>query len=116
MKAPSRICVHPGCYIIVRDGGSRCAKHAATQHRGTSKNRPGLAFYSSGAWKRVRDQRRMLNPLCQECEALGLVVPMWAVDHIIPRSEAPHLELELSNTRSLCERHHNSRTARDRQR
>jgi 5-methylcytosine-specific restriction protein A len=113
MKSPSRICTAPGCHVIVRDG-SRCPKHEATKHVGTSRNRPGDPFYSSAAWIRVRNERRQLNELCQECEAMGRVTAMWAVDHILPRSTHPHLELDIENTRSLCESHHNARTARDR--
>ena len=113
---PTIKAICPGCNRVIVPKGERCARCKERGNRGTSKNRPGLAFYSSAAWKRVRDQRRELNPLCQLCEELDRVTPMWAVDHIIPRSEAPHLELEISNTRSLCEHHHNQRTARDRRR
>lgn len=111
MNGPLRICTYPGCRVLVRDA-SRCPKHAS--HKGTSKNRPGDRFYASAAWKAVRDARRLMNPLCQLCEAEGRTTAMWAVDHIIPRSERPDLELDLDNTRSLCERCHNARTARDR--
>jgi 5-methylcytosine-specific restriction endonuclease McrA len=33
------------------------------------------------------------------------------VDHIIPARHAPHLAYELSNTQTLCSRHHREKTA-----
>lgn len=114
MRAPLTICPHAGCNKLTT--GGRCPAHQKQQHKGSSKNRSGDPFYSSAAWKRVRDQRRRLNPLCQLCEENGIVTPMWAVDHIKPRCDYPELELDIENTRSLCESCHNRHTARTRRR
>ncbi|MEM8863990.1 MAG: HNH endonuclease signature motif containing protein [Planctomycetota bacterium] len=86
-----------------------------TRQRRVSKNRPGDPFYSSRAWKRVRDRRRALNPCCEECERKGFTVPMDVVDHIKPRRDHPKLELELSNTQSLCIQCHNRKTGKEMQ-
>src|SRR5262249_28716701 len=107
-----KICSYPGCRVLIPGDQRHCTKH--TKQAARSKNRPGDPFYSSAAWKAVRDARRLMNPLCEMCEAQGIVKAMWAVDHILPRSTHAHLELAIENTRSLCEHHHNQRTARDR--
>lgn len=113
-QAAKKICTHPGCYTITTE--SRCEKHRAQQHRGTTKNRSGDPFYGTAAWKRIREARRRANPLCQECEGKGLVRAMHAVDHIKARCDYPELELDYDNTQSLCETCHNSKTARERKR
>jgi len=77
-------------------------------------NRPGDPFYSSKRWIALRDRRRRENPLCQECEQQGTVTPMYAVDHIKPRVDHPELALSYDNTQSLCETHHNRKTAGER--
>jgi 5-methylcytosine-specific restriction enzyme A len=106
-------CVHPGCRQPA-DNKGRCVKHAEQAKAERLARYQSDPFYKTAAWKAVRDQRRELNRLCQECEQQGRVTAMWAVDHILPRSTHPELELELENTRSLCESHHNARTQRDR--
>lgn len=83
------------------------------QYTHSTKNRSGDLFYSSAAWKAVRNLRRNENPLCQECEKYGYTVPMHAVDHIKPRCDYPELELDYDNTQSLCERCHNRKTGRE---
>ena len=49
--------------------------------------------------------------MCWEEE--GRIEPVFAVDHIKPRRDCPELELDIDNTQSLCERHHNEKTARE---
>lgn len=70
-------------------------------------------FYLTAGWKRIRDKRKLNNPLCQHCEAKGFLNRMQVVDHIIPVEEAPHLALDYENTQSLCNFCHNIKTIRD---
>ena len=116
MRSPSRICTAAGCFVIVRDGGSRCPRHVKTQHRGTSRNRPGDPFYSSPEWRSLRAYKLSIDPCCQcdDCIRTGDTVAADCVDHIKPRREFPELELEISNTRSMATAHHNRHTARTR--
>lgn len=106
-----RKCNHPSCKELTHN--SRCAKHEKTKNQDTTKNRAGDPFYSSAAWLRLRNYKRMLNPLCEDCERDGRVTPMHAVDHVKTRREYPELELEIENLRSLCESHHNAKSARE---
>lgn len=64
-------------------------------------------------WYAVREVFIKEHPLCLFCEQEGKVVPAEVVDHIISISEDPSLRLVKSNLRSLCKRHHDSRTARE---
>lgn len=112
--SPKTICPAPGCNRLVESGIGRCPECKPKQYQGTSKNRSGDPFYSSQAWMRVRDARRRNSPLCQECEKEGRVTPMHAVDHKKPRVDYPELALDYDNTQSLCETHHNRKTARER--
>jgi 5-methylcytosine-specific restriction enzyme A len=112
VASPKSICPQIGCMKLTN--GGRCEQHKRTQHKGTSKNRPGDPFYSSTAWIRLRDWKRSDRPLCEECEASGVVEPMAHVDHVLPRRERPDLELDASNLRSLCARCHNRKTAKER--
>lgn len=114
MKPAKTICSFPGCMRIC-DGG-RCQQHKKQQHRSTSKNRSGDPFYSSKAWQSVRQAILLDRPLCEcaDCVRSGAVTPADVVDHIVPRREAPHLELEPSNLRPMSSRHHNRHTARQR--
>jgi 5-methylcytosine-specific restriction enzyme A len=70
-------------------------------------------FYNSPAWKKIRDQRRRENPICQECERKGIIRPMNVVDHIIPIDEDPALALYYDNTQSLCTGCHVRKTNND---
>ena len=70
-------------------------------------------FYNSKAWKKIRDQRRRENPICQECERNGIIRRMNVVDHIKPIDEAPELALDYDNTQSLCTPCHVRKTNKD---
>jgi 5-methylcytosine-specific restriction enzyme A len=114
VASPKTICTQPGCNRLIPTGiGGRCEQHKREREQTGTKNRSGDPFYSSKAWKVRRDARRHANPLCQECEANGVLTPMHAVDHVLPRSTHPELELDYENTQSLCERCHNRKTGRE---
>jgi len=59
-----------------------------------------------GKWRRLRALKLKRNPLCEECERLGRVVPATMVHHIVPIEQDPTLRLVWSNLMSLCEACH----------
>jgi 5-methylcytosine-specific restriction protein A len=67
-------------------------------------------------WEKVRDAHLRMEPLCRFCEAEGIVTAGFAVDHIETIADRPDLRLDHANLRTLCESHHNARTAGDRPR
>lgn len=67
---------------------------------------------SARPWARLRRQVLALSDICWLCGHPGA----GAVDHVIPRDEAPHLELDITNLRPVhgagsrcptCRRHCN---------
>lgn len=62
-------------------------------------------------WERLRSRKIRTNPLCEECERQGLVVPAQDVDHIVPfEGRADPKRLDWSNLQSLCRSCHNRKT------
>lgn len=90
-------------------------KQRETELKGrTEASRSG--FYQTNAWKILREQRRINNPLCQGCEAEGRIRPMTTVDHIEPVDERPDLALDYDNTQSLCNYCHDRKIKADKRR
>lgn len=63
-------------------------------------------------WGQLRAWYIVRYPLCEHCEAKGLVVPAREVDHIVPfRSPSDPLRLDETNLQSLCRPCHAKKTA-----
>jgi 5-methylcytosine-specific restriction protein A len=69
-------------------------------------------FYSSSAWVKLRNYKRLLNPICESCEKLGLVIPYHTIDHIKPITEGGE-PLELENLQTLCRQCHAIKTGKE---
>ena len=69
--------------------------------------------YSSAAWIRLRNHKRMLNPLCEECLKRGELVPFHTIDHIkaIVDGGDPY---DLNNLQTLCDQCHRIKSAKER--
>ena len=81
-------------------GGGYCDDH---QHLAKKKRREKKVnpFYSSVAWKKARVRYRARHPLCERCEAKGIVKPADMVHHKVPIEEGGP-KLAESNLESLC--------------
>ena|SRR6266702_269498 len=79
----------------------------------TFKARERDRFYRSKAWRRTR--AHVLAKFGARCCVCGCTSHETRidVDHIVPRSTAPHLALCASNLQPLCEACHESKTYRD---
>jgi len=64
------------------------------------------------AWRKYRTAFLKQNPLCVECEAKGKVKAATVVDHIVPHRGDKRLFDDPNNHQALCERCHNSKSAR----
>ncbi len=60
-------------------------------------------------WRKLSEQKRKLNPLCEGCEADDKVEPATQVHHIVPISVDPSLRLKWSNLMSLCDACHEAK-------
>jgi 5-methylcytosine-specific restriction protein A len=70
------------------------------------------SFYSCSAWIKLRNYKRLLNPLCEHCEKLGLIIPYHTIDHIKPISEGG-AALDLENLQTLCKQCHAIKTGKE---
>ena len=68
----------------------------------------------SNRWLRAAKAYKVRHPLCVMCEAEGIVTPAYAVDHIIPHKGDNKLFWDESNWQSLCQHHHNAKSATER--
>ena len=73
----------------------------------TSEN---SSFYNSSAWRKVRKAYFTMNPICKWCEEEGRVTTGQIVDHIIEIKDGGET-LSLDNLQTLCQVHHNQKTA-----
>jgi 5-methylcytosine-specific restriction protein A len=60
----------------------------------------------------MRDLFLASHPLCVECEKEGRVEAATLVDHKVPHRGDSRLLRDWNNLQSLCDRHHNEKTAR----
>jgi 5-methylcytosine-specific restriction endonuclease McrA len=105
-KAAPKAC---RCGAVV-PAGTRCPRCNA-ERRANEKARPGSRQRGyDRVWQRLRDAHLAAFPMCVMCGA-----PAVDVDHIIPIARAPGLRLDPANFQSLCRRHHNLKTARERE-
>ena len=79
----------------------------------TPDNRPSASARGyNHNWSKIRGMQLRREPLCRECKAAGFVVEATMVDHIIPLEQGG--TNEFSNLQSLCQTHHNKKTAAER--
>jgi 5-methylcytosine-specific restriction protein A len=74
--------------------------------------------YTTRRWGRLRLLKLHTHPLCEACLQMGEVEPANIVDHRVPISKRGRKERSvveafptLDKLASLCERHHNAKTA-----
>ena len=106
---PLRPCVVHGCRGF-STGNGYCNDHQdiyqekkREQHRKLDNKRGSSTQRGyDGQWRKVRRLKFLDNPLCEWCEANGLVVAAQEIHHKIPIKEAPEKRLEMDNLESLC--------------
>ena len=95
---PKRICSR--CQQVVSGPCERCNKQREVQYdkwRGSSRQRGYTA-----EWDAYSISFRTQRPLCEQCEADGILRESAVVDHIKPAAYFPELFWEPSNHRALC--------------
>lgn len=69
-------------------------------------------IYSSERWRKLRAWKFTCNPLCEDCEELGLTVPAEDIHHkksfmsVDDPNEKLMLAYDFDNLRSLCKKCH----------
>jgi 5-methylcytosine-specific restriction protein A len=104
-----KICNEPGCNELMLSG-TYCNKHKSNRHkfyREIRTDREELKFYSSNCWRRLRNYKIKIDPLCKECWKEGRVTRATRVHHIKEIKECPELKFNLDNLESVCDSCHN---------
>jgi len=65
-------------------------------------------FYRSAAWKRTRQHKLSLNPLCETCKLSNEIVKAVIVHHSLPIRKYWDLRFDMRYLFSLCESCHMS--------
>ena len=66
-------------------------------------------FYCSRPWRRVRDLKLRMNPLCESPDCTEVATH---VHHVEPRKARPDLAYDLDNLQALCQPCHNRQEVR----
>lgn len=116
---PLRPCNHPGCPSL--SDQAYCEQHRKevkgenNRRYDTDRRDKGMrAFYTSTAWRHLRELKLKQMPMCEECYRQGRISKAVIVDHIKPARESLSDRLNIDNLQSLCRSCHNKKTATDR--
>lgn len=71
------------------------------------------AIYNSRRWRALRQLHLQEQPLCVVCRVENQVEPATVVDHIRPINRGGR-PWDRENLQSLCNRHHNQKSGRER--
>jgi 5-methylcytosine-specific restriction protein A len=95
---------------------SRIPKLDTRPHRGPApgvRHKPTRQERGYGTvWQRTRRVKLAQSPLCEDCDAGGLVMPATEVDHIDGQGPNGARGHDLDNLRSLCKSCHSKKTVR----
>ena len=75
------------------------------KHKKRDKTYNKVAYqdiYNTPRWKKLRSYKITINPLCEICEAKGIVKQTEEVHHIVPFSIDPTLAYDIDNLLSVC--------------
>lgn len=117
------ICCAPGCDDLAIDGLAHCEQHEAARQDKIKASRAraktsaaaqaGSALYKLAAWRKASRAWLRNNPICVDCDELGLVVLASEVDHVAPHRGDRQKFWDRSNWQSLCKPCHSRKTARE---
>ncbi len=104
---PKRPPMHEPSYTGRRQT-ERERKSSFDRNRGTRTQRG-----YSNKWLRAAKSFLRTNPLCNHCDARGVITPATEVDHITPHRGDMHLFWDTDNWQPLCKQCHSAKTARE---
>lgn len=116
---PKTFCRHPGCGTLLAESGY-CTLHKPLHDKFiradySADRKDRQVFYVSAKWRRLRARHLHSEPLCRRCKSDGRFVQATVVDHIFRFvNTADPLAIDPSNLQSLCDRCHNSKSAKER--
>lgn len=114
--APKRPCSYPGCSILTDAG--RCDLHRKQERREYDRGRkddPSHRLYASKQWRRVREAKLAIDPLCERCRASGRIEAATEVHHRIAVRDGGD-SFDVAGLESLCKPCHSRESAESGQR
>jgi 5-methylcytosine-specific restriction protein A len=113
---PKRPCRQNGCKNLTDDSTGYCQEHRGAYLKAQdslrdSANDRGYTY----RWHKASRRYLRIHPLCVECLKENRTTAATVVDHIIPHRGSLEFFWDESNWQSLCDYHHNQKTARERQ-
>jgi len=103
-------------FTPLKGGINTCAHkaHCARKRvRGARESVMTDSIYSTNRWRKLRNAKARLTPLCEPCGAAGRVEPMKIVDHVNAIKNGGDPFPPLDELMSLCHACHNAKTASD---
>ena len=105
-RRPARPCMRPGCTGLVRD---RVCSVCGPRKREKDLRHSSAQRGYDGRWRRLRARYLKQHSLCEDCEALGLIVLAVEVHHVVALNQGGK-RLDWDNLRALCRSCHSKRT------
>ena len=108
-KKPLRQCLGYGprrgtCPNLIQDKNKYCfdclpyIKIANKKYDRTRNKSPERRFLHSQGWRRAREHKLSIDPLCEQCLKKGYTVPAVLVHHL----DGNELNNDFGNLKSLC--------------
>ena len=114
--SPRRPCEYPGCVRLAERGTGRCKGHpfvADTKHEPVHRGSAASRLYGY-KWRVARLEYLEANPFCVYCLRFEKrYIAANVVDHIVPHHGDLSLFWDRDNWQSLCLKHHNRKSARE---
>ena len=114
-------CNYPSCPELVMVGTGYCGEHAKQYESKRNKvydnkqrDKKRADFYNSLAWRRLSKAYLNNEPLCEHCQAQGIITGATEVDHIVAVADDWSKRFKIDNLQSLCHSCHMIKTVEDR--
>ncbi|PAD39853.1 HNH endonuclease signature motif containing protein [Terribacillus sp. 7520-G] len=109
---PKKRCNKASCRQLIDFDQTFCDKHKGHTNKQYNyeryRNEPTyIAFYNSSAWRKLRRQKLIDQPLCERCLRKGFVTSATIVHHIIETKVDWDKRLDWENLESVCFACHN---------
>jgi len=100
---PKKPCNYHNCNKLTAN--QFCEEHKKAAEKAYNQNgrdKESQSFYNSAAWKKLRNIKLCLDPLCEECYKKDILSKATVADHIVPIKQGG-VALDINNLQSLCD-------------
>jgi 5-methylcytosine-specific restriction endonuclease McrA len=97
-----------------RLGRTLLGKQYERKRRADPELRNAHRLRNTPHWRKLRKLKLVRNPLCEECQRHGAIVPATQVHHVVQLATRPDLAYDTDNLAALCSMCHALESARER--